>query len=208
MARHLAAIVAALAFLAAAPAAQALRPIGDGPGIDDLPLEPPIDPCREFPGLCDPLPPTDPCELDPSLPECQPEPPVDPCDVSPIGCESEEPTADPGPTFPSHLSFAGSARVKGEGFNAVGDYAVTFNWDTATFLAVDGDGRSFTGYVVPKGPSDVKSRLYLDAASADAFADVVAGRAVEAANVVEPGPAERIAVLGFSQNLTFRSTGP
>lgn len=206
MARHLVvAIAASLALVASAPVARALPATDVVPGLDDLPIEPPIDPCDLDPGLCEPPPPPDPCELDPSLPECQPEPPVDPCDVSPIACEPEEPTADPGPTFPSHHALTGSARVKGEGFKAREDYAVTLDWDTATFLAVDSEGQTFTGHVAPKGPGGVKFHLYLDDASATLLARLALGRGVEAAGAVErTGGGRAIAVLGSSEKLTLR----
>jgi hypothetical protein len=205
MARHLVvAIAASLALFAAAPVARALPPTDVVPGLDDLPIEPPIDPCDLDPSLCEPPPPPDPCELDPSLPECQPEPPFDPCDVSPIACEPEEPPLDPGPTFPSHHAFTGSARVKGEGFKATEDYAVTLDWSTATFLAVDGEGQNFTGHVAPKGPSGDKYQLYLDDASATLLARFALGRGVEAAGVERSGGGRAIAVLGSSEKLTLR----
>jgi hypothetical protein len=179
MNRHLVvAIAASLALLAATPGAQALPPGGDF-GFPGDPVI--VDPCDLNPEDCLPPPPVDPCELDPSLPQCQPEPPVDPCDLSPIGCDEEPPVADPGSAFPSVASLSGRLRVRGSDFSEKqGTLMLLFFSDTA-FSAVELGGSTYTGRLAPKGTSGAKFSLFLDAPSSDAFANVLAERAADAA---------------------------
>jgi hypothetical protein len=141
------------------------------------PVEPPPNPCLENPELCEPQPPEDPCDLAPRL--CDPFP-VDPCLLSPTNCE-EPPVAEPPVQTFSH-ALAGSARVRVGGAKTTEAYTLQLNFDTAarTFLAMDGDGTLYSGNLAPKGTKGVKFSLFLDDASADVLAAVVADRGIAA----------------------------
>jgi hypothetical protein len=122
------------------------------------------------------------CELHPESPLCGgpfEEPPVidpgdpepDPCAADPASCEPEP--ADPEPTA---FELTGSGRLKGPGFLMPIRPSFTLSYDESTFTLDDGCD-PWTGSVVAKGPSGTKFQLFLDEASVDGFADVIAERA-------------------------------
>ena len=114
------------------------------------------------------------CELNPESPLCGGivEPPVDPA-----SCEPEP--ADPEPTA---FELSGSGRLKGPGFLLPIHPSFALSYDESTFTLDDGCD-PWTGSVVAKGPSGKKFQLFLDEASIDGFADVIAERARSIAGV-------------------------
>jgi Abnormal spindle-like microcephaly-assoc'd, ASPM-SPD-2-Hydin len=129
------------------------------------------------------------CNLDPSLPvlEIPPqEPPAPP---------AEEP---PAPTF--SLSLEGTARVTAANVRSRADYVLQLNVDTdaLTFSAMDGDGTLYSGHLAPKSPKGTKFSLFLDSASAGAFAADVAARGATLAGQSSP------TLLGSDAQIVFK----
>jgi hypothetical protein len=186
--RYFAALVASLILSLASVGAQALPPIDFCDENPDSPLCVPVDP-EPGDGFCDRFPESPICE-EPPVDPGDPEPPISFCDrfpESPIcNPEEEPPVIDPCPsptsclpTFPNNAALTGSAKVKGEDFNATEAFELQVNFDDATFLAIDGDTVYF-GNLSPKGPSGKKFQLFLDDGSSDAFSADVAARAATA----------------------------
>lgn len=183
MLRNSLAALAASLLLLGALGAQALAAIGDG--TSNTIVLPEVPPDEE--------PPIDRCELDPR--QCQP---INPCLQSPVSCEDPPVAEPPAPTF-SH-EFAGSARLKGDGFRAIQPYTLQMSFDTSalTLLAMDADGTLYSGHLVPKGTKGTKFKLFLDDPSGDALAADVAARAASASG------RSADTVLGGSSKLTLK----
>jgi hypothetical protein len=132
------------------------------------------------------LPDDDPCVLDPA--SCV----FDPCKLGYPTVVACEPWPEPDPNAPPSFSHAlsGNARTRGDGFKSSESYALNLSFDIVqlTFLAMDGDGTLYSGRLAPKGTKGDKFSLYLDAASAEAFATDVAARGA-AASSRNPGAA-------------------
>lgn len=164
-----------------------------------------LDPCSEFPGLCDPI---DPCELNPQLCEppdpCELNPglcdPIDPCELAPVLCEEEPPVAQPEepPVFPHAAILFGSAKVKGDGFKTTQDFSFAIVFNDTAFTAFDDKGQSYAGHLAPKGTSGAKFQIFLDEASSDGLSAQIAGRAAEASG------RSAGAVLGESAKLILK----
>jgi hypothetical protein len=189
MIRHLVFALFA-AFVLGASAANAL-PGFDPSDIGDIGEI--LDPCSEFPGLCDPI---DPCELNPGL--C--DPPVDPCELAPVTCGEEPPVAQPEepPVFPHAAILTGSAKVKGDGFKTTQAFEFFMVFNDTAFTAFDDKGQSYAGHLAPKGTSGAKFQIFLDEASSDGLSTQIAGRAAEASG------RSAGAVLGESAKLILK----
>lgn len=153
--------------------------IGEEPPID------PPDPCVENPQLCEP--PPDPCKLDPA--SCEPEP-------------EPEPPADG-----SSAALEGTFVLKGNGFKGSFEADVALSFDETTFSLVLFSGAPImTGNLVPKGKKGNKFQLFLDDASADWLATVVAHEAALASGRETGNPLGETSKLILKRNADGTAT--